>query len=112
MKYRNLAVLLLSFAICIELAHAQTPGPRFEISFPASAHAGAITGRVFVMISNTDKEEPRLQIGRTGVPFFGRDIEQLAPGQTAVIDSTDLGSPNKTLRALPRRDSLRATLLS
>src|SRR4029077_7956143 len=112
MKYRNFAVLLLPFAICIELAHAQTPGPRFEISFPASAHAGAITGRVYVMISNTDKEEPRLQIGRTGVPFFGRDIEQLAPGQTAVIDSTDLGSPIESLSALPAGDYFVQALVS
>ena len=28
---------------------------------------------------NVDKvPEPRLQIGRTGVPFFGRDVEKLA----------------------------------
>jgi hypothetical protein len=104
MRNRAFVVFLLSFASCVEAAHAQTPGPRFEISFPASVHAGAITGRVYAMISNTDKEEPRLQIGRTGVPFFGRDIEQLVPGQAAVIDSTDLGSPIESLSALPAGD--------
>jgi hypothetical protein len=104
MKNRNPIVLLLSFTLFMGVVHAQTPGPRFEISFPATAHSGTITGRVYVMISNTDEEEPRLQIGRTGVPFFGRDIEQLAPGQTAVIDSTDLGSPIESLSALPAGD--------
>jgi hypothetical protein len=104
MSNRAFVVFLLAFASCVEAAHAQTPGPRFEISFPASVHPGAITGRVYVMISNTDKEEPRLQIGRTGVPFFGRDIEQVVPGQAAVIDSTDLGSPIESLSALPAGD--------
>ncbi|MGH9711933.1 MAG: alpha/beta hydrolase-fold protein [Candidatus Acidiferrales bacterium] len=104
MRNRNLVVLLLSFAFCSAMARAQTAGPRFEISFPPSAHADAITGRVYIMISNTDKEEPRLQIGRTGVPFFGRDIENLSPGQDAVIDSPDLGSPIETLSALPAGD--------
>jgi len=36
---------------------------RFEVSFPAAAHAGAITGRVFVVITPTDNPEPRLVAG-------------------------------------------------
>ncbi len=83
---------------------ADTTGPRFEISFPASAHAGPITGRVYVMIARENTDEPRLQIGRTGVPFFGRDIEKLGPGQTAAIDGSDLGSPVASLRDLPAGD--------
>lgn len=77
---------------------------RFEISVPAAVHAEPITGRVYVMISRTDDREPRLQIGRTGVPFFGRDVESLAPGQAAVIDGTDLGSPVEHLADLPAGD--------
>ena len=80
---------------------AKAPGLRFEISFPASAHAQPVTGRVFVMISRTSEREPRLQIGRTGVPFFGRDVETLAPGQAGVIDQTDLGSPVESLKDIP-----------
>ena len=53
---------------------------RFEISVPASVHPEPITGRVYVMISRTNDREPRLQIGRTGVPFFGRDVERLTAG--------------------------------
>jgi hypothetical protein len=47
------------------------------------------------------KVEPRLQVGRTGVPFFGRDVEALAPGRAAVIDETDLGSPVESLKDVP-----------
>ena len=112
MKIRILVVLFLCFALSSEVVHAQAPGPRFEIFFPPSAHAGPITGRVYVMISNTNKEEPRLQISRTGVPFFGRDVQQLAPGQAAVIDSTDLGSPIESLTSLPAGDYFVQALIS
>ena len=58
---------------------AQTPaasrGVRVEVSFPASVHEGPVTGRVYVMVSRTNDREPRLQIGRTGSPFFGRDVD-------------------------------------
>ncbi len=83
---------------------ADTTGLRFEISFPASAHAGPITGRVYVMIARENTDEPRLQIGRTGVPFFGRDIDKLGPGQAAAIDGSDLGSPVASLGDLPAGD--------
>ena len=76
----------------------------FQVMFPASAHAGPITGRVFIMISRVNEREPRLQIGRTGVPFFGRDVEQLKPGEPATIDTTDLGSPLETISEIPPGD--------
>jgi hypothetical protein len=83
---------------------ADTNGLRFEITFSPSAHGEPITGRVYVMISRDGKDEPRLQVGRTGIPFFGRDVEKLAPGQPATIDDTDLGSPVESLRDLPPGD--------
>ena len=79
------------------VAHPAQSGLRFEISIPADIHAEPITGRVYVMVSETPQPSPYLQIGRTGIPFFGRDIEQLAPGETAVIDSGDLGTPLASL---------------
>jgi hypothetical protein len=77
---------------------------RFEISFPASAHAQPVTGRVYVMISRDNEREPRLEISRIGNPFFGRDVDQLKPGQTAVIDTTDLGTPVASLAEIPPGD--------
>ena len=79
---------------------AMTP-LRFEVSIPRATHPGAMTGRVFVMLSQTADHEPRLQVGRTGVPFFGRDVEGQAPGVSIVIDATDLGSPIESLTTLP-----------
>lgn len=82
-------------------AKRMKPGIRVEVSYTADANAGPITGRVFLMLSRSQETEPRLQIGRMGVPFFGRDVERLKPGQAAVIDETDLGSPVESLRDIP-----------
>jgi hypothetical protein len=106
---RIASVLILALVSAVNFADAARQGApsaglRFEISFPVSAHAGPITGRVFVIISRTGDREPRLQVGRTGIPFFGGDVEQLAPGQTAIIGETDLGTPVKSLHELPPGD--------
>ena len=79
---------------------------RFEISFPASAHAGPITGRVFVAIAKTDRTEPIQQIGSyTGqTAFFGADIDRLAPGRAAAIDGGTLGYPADNLKSIPAGD--------
>jgi len=81
--------------------HPQASELRFEISFPASARSEPVTGRVYIMISRRGEPEPRFQIGRTGVPLFGRDVESLRPGATSVIDATDLGSPVESLEEIP-----------
>ena len=102
--------VMFALAVAVALAIGPVAGARlfadetalrFEISFPAAAHAEPVTGRVYVMISRTDAPEPRLQVGRTGTPFFGRDVEALVPGQAAIIDGTDLGSPVERLADLP-----------
>ena len=77
---------------------------RFEVSFPSAIHEEALTGRIYVMISRTAEREPRLQIGRTGVPFFGRDVVNLLPGEPGIIDATDLGTPVASLRDIPAGD--------
>jgi Putative esterase len=76
----------------------------FHISFPATAHSGPVTGRIYVMISRTDQREPRFQVGRTGVPFFGRDVLALQPRRPATIDGSDLGFPVDSLAGLPAGD--------
>lgn len=100
----RIGMLVLAAALAaMRPGAAQAPGegPRFEISVPADVRPEPITGRVYVMIAPSSAPEPFLQIGRTGIPFFGRDIEAFAPGQAAVIDSSDLGTPIASLRDIP-----------
>jgi hypothetical protein len=79
---------------------------RFEITVTPGVHQGPINGRVYVMVTRTIEKvpEPRLQIGRTGVPFFGRDVERLSPDHGATIDESDLGTPLESIALLPPGD--------
>jgi len=101
-------VLLFGLALILVLSCASqnTEKIKFEISFPTSVHPEDITGRVFVMISRDDQREPRLQAGgwSNSVPFFGKDIEKLKPGETVIIDETVLGFPLKSLTEIPAGD--------
>ncbi len=95
-------------ALCLTstlLIAAAAQGQRFDISFPASARATPVRGRVFVIVTRNASREPRLQLNQVdGVPFFGRDVDQLAPGQSVSITITDSGYPVNTLRDIPAGD--------
>jgi hypothetical protein len=102
----------------------QKAATRFEVSFPASAHAAAITGRVFVMltpVANTGASapvvegpeagkgpasEPRTNAGDPDhvVPIFAVDVSALAAGQPAMIDAATPGFPMHSLSELPAGD--------
>src|SRR5689334_21776057 len=73
---------------------------RFEITVPAAAHAGPITGRVYVALSKTSdgQRTPIQQTGETGVPLFGVDINETAPGRAIVVDAQAFGFPVRSLR--------------
>jgi len=105
---RWISVVSVAALVAAAGVQAQKPAPsrgvRVEISFPESVHAGPVTGRVYMMVSPTNDREPRLQIGRTGTPFFGRDVDRLSPGQAGIIDITDLGTPVESLKDLPPGD--------
>jgi putative esterase len=106
--YRIAAVLAIALLSALVIPAAARPAPslRFQISFPASAHAEPITGRVFVMISNRETPEPRSQAGSWGdaSPLYGADVDQLKPGQATVIDGTTLGYPPSSLADIPAGD--------
>ena len=101
---------LLAFSLAATGAGQARPQPaaprgiRVEITVPPSIRSEPITGRVYVMVARNNEREPRLQIGRTGTPFFGRDVEMLAPGRAAVLDQSDLGTPVGSLNDIPPGD--------
>ena len=91
----TLLLLLLSTAVSAESKLT------FRLSFPPGVQSEPITGRAYVIISRTNEKEPRLQVGRTGAPFFGRDFDSIGPGETIEIDASDLGSPVASLSEIP-----------
>ena len=96
--FRTLAFLILSAS----LALAQ----KFEVSFAAPAHDGPITGRIFVALAKKEAPAPLQQIGSWGgqAPFFGLDVDQLAPGRAAIVDASTPGYPARSLKDIPAGD--------
>lgn len=101
-------ILILGFCFSFSVVCKQAPSGKlqFSLSFPQSIHPDNITGRVFVCISEDNNPEPRLQAGSwsRSVPFFGRDVADLAPGEAAVINEHVLGYPTETLKDIPEGD--------
>src|SRR5881392_3689390 len=87
------------------LAQPGSSSPRFEVTLPVG-HKQPVTGRIFVVISNSEDPEPRLQVGswRSHTELLGRDVSELQPGQTATLDALTLGYPFKSVRELPAGD--------
>ena len=87
-------------------AASAAAAPRFEISFPKSMSAGALDGRVLLLISTGEKPEPRFQINFTvsSQQAFGVDVDGLAPGAAAIVDASTLGYPRESLKDIPAGD--------
>jgi len=94
-------VLVAALLSCDQTSQDQGTDLRFEISFPESLSAEPLTGRMFVCFGENDERDPRLQVGRYGVQFFGVDFENLAPGETVVIDGSTIGYPVEWLKDVP-----------
>src|SRR5262245_51638973 len=107
MKLKSFVTALIGLClVAASSAPVRAVDTRFEISYPAALDQGPITGRVFVILTRSNRFEPRLQAGSyTGsVPFFGADVTAMRPGESASIDASALGFPLKTLGALPAGD--------
>ena len=102
-------LLLVAGPLQADAAQGTPPSDlQFTISVAASAHSEPITGRIYALI-DTDSTSPALSqrsLGHQpisssrGVSFFAIDIHQLEPGQTAVIDASTPGFPQRSLRDL------------
>lgn len=111
---------LLFFFFSLASSKEASSHLRFEISLEKSVHVSPVTGRIYLIISKDKEVKERLQRGfghqpvsnKTGEPFFGTDVDQLTPGETAVIDVHTLGYPVSSLRDLPPGDYYVQALLN
>ncbi len=96
------AFLILSLPA---LAAAQAP-LTFEISFTKELSASPVDGHILLILSKDAKKEPRFGVveGINSQQAFGVDVDALAPGAVARVDSATLGFPLETLRDLPPGD--------
>lgn len=102
---RVAAIFLAIFFLTRYLTRQSSGGTeaplRFEITYDAALSEEPLTGRIFLCFGENDEREPRLQVGRYGVQFFGIDVENLKPGDKVVIDANALGYPARSLSEVP-----------
>jgi hypothetical protein len=86
---------VLSLAFLNTFAFAISAAPKFSISFPQERSSRPLDGRVLLILSTDASAEPRMQINDTPATqiVFGIDVEELRPGQPAVIDEAAFGYP-------------------
>ena len=80
---------------------------RFAISFPAARGAAPRDGRIILVVSNNNAQEPRFEndvYNPKTQPAFGIDVDGLKPGQEAVIDASVAGYPLASIADLPAGD--------
>src|SRR5215831_7908054 len=82
--------------------------PRIEpLRFEVTTNLPPASGRLLVILSKSDRPEPRTRIGETGLnapPILGRDVKNFGPGVSATIDTTAVTFPIANLDALPSGD--------
>ncbi|MBT4400730.1 MAG: hypothetical protein HOD37_14720 [Bacteroidetes bacterium] len=102
------ALTITLLAVNTEIANSQNRGSKSKLAFHVSIHdslcSEPLTGRMFVIIAKSDRREPRFQVGRTGTPFWGVDVEKLEAGDWAVIDADEIGSPLESIDEIPPGD--------
>ncbi len=101
-------VVLLLFSL-IALAEKPTITFRTHLTEEAAekmkrlGHDLPVTGRAFVIISDHDIREPRLQVRVTGPQLFGKNVRAIEPYQAIVIQDGDeniIGYPNNQIAEL------------
>jgi len=77
-----------------------TEAQSFDVRLDPSVATTPLNGRVLLMVSSSQRFRP----GENGTPIFGVDAHDLAPGETALVDTSALGHPLRTLADLPEGD--------
>lgn len=67
---------------------------RFVVSFPASAHAASLSGRVLLFLSRTEEGEPRHKVDWFDPdPMYAIDVTNMAPGTAVTFEPAQFRSP-------------------
>ena len=97
----------LTFAILFGLGSmTYQPEFTFTVTLPESVGDTLLDGRLMLLISNNNEEEPRFQLsdGPDTQLAFGIDVEQWSAGQAAVFTDTVFGYPLRSIADIPPGD--------
>ncbi len=86
----------------------------FQITWESSLAETPQSGRLLILLSTNDKEEPRFQIkdGHDTQIVFGMDVENWKSGETAIVGSEAFGYPYERLSDLPEGEYYVQALLN
>jgi len=98
-----IGLIFLGLLACsqADTSHSQGSRLEFAVSFSKDAYAEPLTGRVYVMLAKNDQREPRIQVRRRGVPFWGQNVSAMNPGEAGTIDADSFGFPLQSISDIP-----------
>ena len=76
---------------------------KFALTFDESKSSEALDGRMLLMISADSTDEPRFQINdnENTQLIYGINVENIKPGEKAIIDASVFGYPLKSFGEIP-----------
>jgi S-formylglutathione hydrolase FrmB len=119
---RRLTTVATALAALNTLATARQTAPSAPAAAPAArsvevsvtydeAVADSFTGRVYLMISRSDRREPRHGPSWFGTePFFALDVEDWRPGEPLVFDDRAIGFPGRLSAVAPAAYTFQAVM--
>ncbi|MBT8184451.1 MAG: hypothetical protein KJN76_06405, partial [Eudoraea sp.] len=103
-----LPILLILLACCpgCKTDVAKAPEIAINVSFSEVGGTAPLNGRLLLMLSDNEEEEPRFQINdRSNTQLiFGMNAEQMSPGETHSFGPGDFGYPYASLSDVPPGD--------
>lgn len=104
LNFQQLTLLLV--ATILSACQTETPAPVFKVSISEELATQAFDGRLLLMLSVNDENEPRFQIsdGPQTQLVFGVDVENWQPGESQTVSASAFGYPIESLRDIPAGD--------
>ncbi|AWX43764.1 hypothetical protein HME9304_00755 [Flagellimonas maritima] len=98
------AYLYLSFLIIFSSCTQKDTTNRISVSFSNDASGDSLDGRLLLMLSTNDEDEPRFQInaGLGAQLIFGMDVEDMKAGDNIIFDDSIFGFPYSSLKEVPQ----------
>jgi enterochelin esterase-like enzyme len=99
-----LSVLFVTTLFAVHSGSASGPASgaaarpvRFAVSIDPAVRAEPASGRILFLLSRSEK----FNLGMNGTPVFGKNVNDLKPGDRVYIDETAFGYPIRSLREIP-----------
>jgi hypothetical protein len=108
-----LAVLLAATTGCAPAPAPEAARPSVAVSFTDDVSGVPLDGRLILILSKNDEDEPRFQVraGVDAVQIFGINVDGMAPGEDVIFDETAFGYPYDSLAQLPEGEYFVQALL-